>query len=209
MDGVLQNGNLQSSQTAGQPVVGQPVAGQPAVGGDQLVPTEQPTGEQGSLDEQATGEEQEAYDRVVLAAIKLIFEEGQAKDGIIQRLKADSQKPAQSIADVSSMIVTQLDEQSGGQIPESVILPASIEILEQVSELSNSMNIFPVDEAVMNHAAQLMMVNLGDEYGVEQSEIQAMIESTPEDQLKQVEAQQGEYARKQPPQEVLAGGQDG
>ena len=205
-NGILQNNQAAPVQQAAPPTAGQ----QPApVGAEQPLPTEQPMGEQGSIEEEATGEEQEAYDRVVLAAIKAMFEEGKTQEGIIQRLKAGSKEPAESIADVSSMIMTQLDQESGGQIPESVILPASIEILEQVSELANGMNIFPVDEAVMNYAAQLMMVKLGEEYGIEQQDIEEIMAGTPPDQLQQIETQQGEYARKQPNQEVIEGGSNG
>lgn len=148
-------------------------------------------------------ESQDAYDRVVMAGMKVLFEDEKANSSIVERLKSDDKNPAKSLADTTAMLIIQLDKQSGGKIPEDVILPAAIELLEQTSELADSLGIFPVDEAVMNHAAQLMVVSLGEEYGVSPEDVQALMESTSTEELQQVEVQQGEYARKQPPQEML------
>lgn len=170
----------------------------------QAVPQEQaaPQGEPVEGGE-ASSESQEAYDRVVMAGMKVLFEDEKTKTGIVERLKADSSNPAKSLADTTAMLMIQLDRQSGGNIPEDVILPAAIELLEQTSDLADSLGVFPVDEAVMNHAAQLMVVSLGEEYGVSPEDVNALMESTSPEELQQIEEQQGNYARKQPPKEML------
>lgn len=152
--------------------------------------------------ENVSGEEQDAYDKVVMAGMTVLFENETSKAQIVERLKADADNPAKSLADTTAMLMIQLDQQSGGNIPETVILPAAVELLEQASELADSLQIFPVDEAVMNHAAQLMVVSLGEEYGVEPEEINELMNSIDSGSLKQIEEQQGAYARKQPPREV-------
>jgi hypothetical protein len=158
---------------------------------------------------EASSEDQDAYEQVVMTGMKVLFDEESTQKEIIEQLKAGGNNPAKSISDVSTMIITQLDKRSGGSIPETVILPAAAEILEQVSELAESADLFPVDEAVMAHAAQLMVVDLAEEYGVNQDEIQEMLNSTDQAELKQIEDEQGNFARKQPPIQAPNGEQNG
>lgn len=149
--------------------------------------------------EQVSGEEQDQYDRVVMAGMKVMFENETTRNQIADRLKADKEHPAKSLADTASMLMIQLDQQTDGNIPETVILPAAVELLEQLSDFADSLDIFPIDEAVMNHAGQLMVTSLGEQYGVEPEDIQALMDSTSPEQLKQIEEEQGNFARKQPP----------
>jgi len=150
----------------------------------------------GSTD--ANAEEQSIYEKVVMAGMKILFDDEKTRPAVINKLKAQKGNPAQSIADLTIMLMLELDKKSGGKIPETVILPAASELLEQISELAESANLFPVDQAVMNYAAQLMVVGLGKEYGVEPEDIDEIMSSMSTNSLRKIEDEQGNYARKQP-----------
>lgn len=152
--------------------------------------------------EDVKAEDQDAYDRVVIAGMKVMYENEKTKKNITDRLKADIDNPAKTLADTTSMLMIQLEQQANGAIPEGVIWPAAVELLAQMSELAESMDLFPVDDAVRNYAEQLMAVSLGEEYGTQPEEIQELMQSVPPEVLKQIEEEQGNYARKQPSRKV-------
>ena len=166
---------------------------------------EQPTATApiGPDDGVASAESQDIYDRVVIAGMKILFEDEKSKEAVVSRLKAESNSPAKALADTVAMLMIQLDRQAEGQIPEDVIIPAATELLEQTAELAESLDLMPIDDAVLNHAAQLMMVSLGEEYGTEPEEIQQLMGSMSTGEMQQIEQEQGNFARKQPPQEAV------
>lgn len=153
--------------------------------------------------ENATAEDQDSYDRFAMAGLKIIYENKQSNGALVKKLKLDAKQPAKALADTVSMLVIQLDQKSGGKMPEDVILPVATELLEQMSELADSLKLFPVDEAVMNHAGQLMVTTLGEEYGADQEEIEAYMASLDPKYVQQVGETQGNFANKQPPAEIL------
>jgi len=134
--------------------------------GPQQVQEQPPTGDSAApMGGEANSESQDVYDRVVIAGMKILFEDETTQANIIERLKADAENPAKTLADTVSMLMIQLDQQANGAIPEDVIIPAAVELLEQTADLAESLDIVPIDDAVTNHAAQLMMVSLAEEYG--------------------------------------------
>lgn len=156
-----------------------------------------------AVGEEVKAEDQDAYDKVVIAGMKVMYENEKTKKNITDRLKADKDNPAKTLADTTAMLMIQLEQQANGAIPEGAIWPAAVELLEQMSELAESMDLFPVDDAVKNHAEQLMAVSLGEEYGTQPEEIQELMQSMTPEELKQIEEEQGNFARKQPPREVV------
>jgi len=153
--------------------------------------------------QQSTPEEQDFYERIVLAGDKIIFGNEKARTAIVEKLKVDAKEPAKALADATALLMIQLDEQTGGTIPEAVVLPAATELLEHVAELADSLELFPIDDAVANHAGQLMVGNLAEAYGMSPEDMQAMVDSVPPEAAQQIAAEQGNFANKQPPQEVL------
>jgi hypothetical protein len=81
-----------------------------------------------------TPEEQEAYDRVVMAAQSIIYDEEQSQN-IVKMLKKNPANPGEAVGDTTAMLIQQIDEKSGGQIPEEVILPAAFEVMSDLIEM--------------------------------------------------------------------------
>ena len=153
--------------------------------------------------EQSTPEEQDFYDRVVLAGDKIIFGSEEARKSIVEKMKVDAKEPAKSLADATALLMIQLDEQTGSTIPEAVILPAAAELLEHMTELADSLGLFPIDDAVVNRAGQIMVGNLSEAYGVSPEDLEAMVNSVPPEAAQQIADEQGNFANKQPPQEGM------
>ncbi len=146
-------------------------------------------------EEQGTKDEQASYEKVVLAASEVLYDEKSSR-GVTQMLQSGGD-PATAMAQVTVMIMVQLDEKSGGTIPEEVILPAAVEVLELVAELATSQKIFEVDEATLNRAAQQMVMSMADEYGVEEEEIAQMMEGLDPEAFEPMRQQQHAYGKPQ------------
>tara|TARA_R110002096_G_C14661910_1_gene728359 strand:+ start:44281 stop:44895 length:615 start_codon:yes stop_codon:yes gene_type:complete len=175
---------------------GQPPA-QPQPQGQATVASDDRENTLGS--EQATAEEQDAYEKVVLAGDKIIFGDTKAREAVVKQLKVSAREPAKALADATALLVIQLDEQAGKSVPEAVILPAAIELLEHMAELADSLQLFQMDDAVVNRAGQIMVGNLGEAYGMQPEDMQAMVDSVPPEVAKQIVDEQSNYANKQPP----------
>lgn len=155
--------------------------------------------------EKATPEEQDSYEKVVLAGDKIIFGDDKARAAVVKQLTVSAREPAKALADATALLVIQLDEQSGKSLPEAVILPAATELLEHMSELADSLQLFQMDDAVVNRAGQIMVGNLAEAYGMSQEDIQAMVDSVPPEAAQQISEEQGNFANKQPPGQAQAG----
>lgn len=189
--------------TAPPPDVAGMLQKQPQVQEDQRVQQEQ----QVQQDEQyqmggpgtaepATQQEQDEKDKVVDRGMALMFQDGAPKDAIVKYLEVYAVEDApKAIGDYTVILVTQLDDMMNNDIPEEVILPAGGELLEQVASVADAIG-FKVDQAVINSASHHMIAGLGAAYGVEPEELSAMLEGMDQNELKQIETEQGNYSRK-------------
>lgn len=143
----------------------------------------QPQSEPGSAGQQVTPEEQDAHDRVVLAAIKVIHEDDEMHAKILQMLKDGADQPASILGQTASIIIQQLDEQSGGKIPEEVIIPAAEEVLTMLAELGSAAGVIQVDQDIVDLATGEMVKSLGEAYGVSEEDIQEFLASTSQDDI--------------------------
>lgn len=122
----------------------------------------EPTNNQGGTEE-VTPELQEAYDRTVMGGMAVLFDDPM-HDSVIKMLNSGADNPAKTLADVTAMIILQLDEKSGGEIPEDVILPAAEEILSQAAELAGNAKIFEVNDQVISVASEELVTQLAAHY---------------------------------------------
>lgn len=137
----------------------------------------------------ASKEEQEAFEKVELAAMKVIFQDENTKSAIIKMLKT-SEDIATGMGQAAVMVMTQLDTQANNNIPEEVILPATGAILEHIAELANAVpDLPPVDQRVLKNATLHMEQALAEKYGLEPDEVEQMLAGVGEDQLQQIKQQ--------------------
>lgn len=143
-------------------------------------------------DSNVSPEEQDAYDRVVSAGMHILYDD-QTHDGVMKMLQAGEKNPAQAMANVVTMMVTQLDEKSGGKIPEDIILPVTEEFLPMVAELADKAKIFTPDDRTMNLAMQQTVQMLGEQYGMNEADIKEAIGKLDQGEIQKIVSQQQQY----------------
>lgn len=121
-------------------------------------------------DSTATPEEQEAYERTVLAGMEILYSDA-THEGIVKTLRDGAGQPHEALASVTTMIVQQLDEKSGGQIPEVVIIPATEELLSLVAELAQKSGAFEVNDQVLRQAEIATIDKVAEAYGVSEGDL--------------------------------------
>ena len=162
------------------PAAPAPQAGAPA---EPQPPAE---GEEGGA--AATPQEQDAYERVVLAGLQVLYAE-QTHAQIMNMLKG-GEAPEKDISDTVALIMSQLDKQSGGKIPQVVIIPAAVELVSATAELGEQAGIFQADQRVLARAVQMVIINLCNEYGVDPAEIQEIMKSLDPQKMQQMVEEQ-------------------
>lgn len=169
---------LQQQVPVGDPsaIPADPNAQPGAVPGAPVDPATQAAGPEG-FSEEVSPEEQDSYDKVVLAGQKALFEDDKTSKEAEEFLKAGAKDPAQAIADYTHLLITGLDESMGNNIPDTVVIPAATELMENISDMADSIGAFPVDNNLMNRAMQLFLPDIAETYGVEDADLQAFMES--------------------------------
>lgn len=155
----------------------------------------EPSGGNGATGgEQPTPQEQEAYDRVVMAGMKVIYDKT-THQGVMQMVAQQKDEPAKALAYATCLIVEQLDKQSGGKIPQTVILPAAAEIMGLIAELADAAGLFKADDRIMGQATQELIIDLAKKYGVDPADIQGLMQGMDKGKLNELVAQQGQFAQ--------------
>ena len=149
-------------------------------------------------EEAATPEEQEAYDKVVMAGIKALSDPKTTPKVIAMLGNDDGGDPAKRLAATTSAIFGQLDEQSGGKIPEVVIIPAASELLENVAEFASESGAVAVDDAMVGRAAQFLIADIGEAYGFDEEDFAALSEGMSEQDIQALVQEQDAIARSGP-----------
>lgn len=142
--------------------------------------------------EEMTPEEQEAYDRVVLAAADILWGDN-THEQVLKMLGAEADNPPMAIANVSTMLLVQIDEQMEGGIPETILLTPLEEIIEQTGGVAAAAGIFAVDDKVLNLAAQGALEILGPQFGITPEDIQELLESIDPTERDAMVAAQSKY----------------
>jgi excinuclease UvrABC nuclease subunit len=118
------------------------------------------------------GSSQDDYEKTVAAALSVLTE---SSDQVVQMLQ-QQEDPATALGETTALLIANIDEQSGGQIPEDVILPAAEEVLGNISELAEQAQVFEITEEVVQKAGDILELELAEIYGVDPEEAQAYAE---------------------------------
>lgn len=121
--------------------------------------------------ESASDEEQEWYDAVQKAGAEILFNNDEASKSVLSML--NPKQPAMSCGNAAAEVILQIDRGMDGRIPESVILPASEEILDHVIDIAEAAKILTRSTEIETEAAQAMVARLADEYGIDKEDFAA------------------------------------
>lgn len=107
---------------------------------------------------------QSAYDRVVLAGMKLMFSE-QSRDFIQKQLSGGGPigpKLGESIAGLMLMMFAQ----SNKTMPPQVIIPAGLELLSQAADFLRKSKLTPLSNKDFGDATEIMITTILQKFGV-------------------------------------------
>lgn len=144
-------------------------------------------GEQEQGGETPTAQEQETFDRIAYAAKIALYDEGTHEDFMAMLKQGE---PAQALAQTAGTLFQQIDQKSGGKIPEDMILPAAEQVLDLVIEMAEKTGTMQIDETMAAKALQQMVLVLAQAYDFDPAEIQGEIDAMPPEQLQQIVQQQ-------------------
>ncbi|NBV88392.1 MAG: hypothetical protein EBR88_02605 [Betaproteobacteria bacterium] len=126
---------------------------QPPEGRDDL------TAEQVSSQIKMPAELQEAYERVVLAGMKLLFskETNKAVIGVLQAQDGDlAERLGKSIAG----LLAELYRTSNQSMPPQVIIPAGVELLMQAADFIRKSKLEPINNKVIGDSMDVMVTTV-------------------------------------------------
>ncbi len=133
----------------------------------------------------ASPQAQAAYDRVVLAGMKILYDPA-TNPHILAMLRAGQIAPAQTVARVVVLIIEQMDKISKNTMPTEVVLPAASELLMDVGQLAEKAGIFPFPLQVAFKAMQGLVIGLAQYFGVSLQEIQGLVHQANPEVLKKL-----------------------
>lgn len=116
---------------------------------------------------------QDAYDRVVLAGMKIMF----GKDSHKLMLK-EMQKPGpvgQKLGQGIAGLMLILFKESNNSMPPSVLIPAGIQLLMQAVDFMRKAGVEKVTNADIGDAMELMISTLLEKFGASPEKVQQML----------------------------------
>ena len=129
--------------------------------------------------EAPTAKDQEDYERTVLAAQKILYTD-ESGDAVMNVVKSAA-TPEDGIAEAASMVMLQIDEASGMQVPEDVIIPVSQEIVAELVDMSNEAGLAEIDTPTAERIMSKVVTDLMQAYGTTEEEMMAYLNEIGED----------------------------
>ena len=143
----------------------------------------------GMSEDDPTPEEEDAYEKGVIAIMRTLYDSGAADDIVESAVKAGGDPDA--IAKATLQLMKSIDEATGGQIPETVLAPLATEALTQIVELVEATGV-EVGGRGIAQALQIMLLDFMTEYGADPAQIQQALSTVDTDAIgKLIDQQRG------------------
>lgn len=116
---------------------------------------------------------QEAYDRVVLAGMKIMFSKDSHKLMLkeLQKPGPVGQKLGQGIAGLMLILV----KESNNSIPPAVLIPAGIQLMMQAVDFMRQTDMEKVTNQDIGDGMELMIMTLMEKFGASPEKVQQML----------------------------------
>ena len=131
--------------------------------------------------EEATpGEDNPVFQQALTFAYEALYKNEAAKD-IAKQLKLQGGGLADNMANVAYEITSIIDERTDGQVPDELLVPLAMNVLEEVSEIAEAAGLDPQPEDVATAFKTMILRYLGEQ-GVDTTQLQqAMDQVNPAD----------------------------
>ena len=114
-------------------------------------------------EEPLSPEEQQVYDAVVKRIGNQSLYSDKGADAVLKMVQTH-EDPVQGISETAVALVSQEDERMDGAMPDTVVIPAAVEIAEHISELVNEAGLAKIDDAVLQEVGKYVIAEAGDTY---------------------------------------------
>ena len=121
----------------------------------------------------ADDSEQEMYDAFMDRATDFLYQPNKMEQ-LIAALSMGKQNAAQAMGDKVAQLVSVVDDDLGGNFPRELLLPAANELTELMADLVQEKDVMPVNNKVVNTAAQYANSKLMEIYEMEEFEMQEL-----------------------------------
>ena len=156
-------------------LIQQEMGGAPANGAppqDQMPPAQQ--GGQMPMDDEASeadapGEDDPAFQQALTYAYEVLYKNEAAKD-IAKQIKA-APSVAEGMADIAYNITSIIDEKTNGDVPDEMLIPLAMNVLEEVGEIAGAAGMEPAPEDVAA-AFKTMILRYLQDQGMDTSQLQ-------------------------------------
>lgn len=146
-------------------------------------------------DIQAPDENDPNFQAAVKYAMEVLYGKGAAKD-IAKQVRAAQGNPVEGVANIAYEITSVVDEKTEGAVPDELLVPLAMQILEEVVEIAEAAGITlsPVDVAA---AFKQMILRYLTEQGVDTSQLQTAMDQIDPAVFEQAAAQSEESGMRQ------------
>lgn len=121
--------------------------------------------------EDATPEEQQAYESGLAAVSKILHEDDKSSESVLNMLRQG--KPQSGVVTATAMILAEVDRQL--DVPETVILELVADILDQVIELGSAAGIFEMSDQEIKQAYLVAVKEILAAYGMEEGDVEELM----------------------------------
>ncbi|MDX8400950.1 MAG: hypothetical protein R8K20_11995 [Gallionellaceae bacterium] len=153
----------------------QQAAQQPMEQQERMEPQQDVEPQHGMQDNDGDSDDQQGggdIQKVVLAAMDMLYSD-KMRASSVKMLKGG--KPVVTIPTLAAKLVAIVDEKSGGNMPEDIVIPAAMEILDEVREFAEKADIaYPEEEE--DNAIMVMVQDLMESFGVTKEQVQEFID---------------------------------
>lgn len=116
---------------------------------------------------------QEAYDRVVLAGMKVLFSK-ESHQLLMDEIQGQGPVPQRLGEGVAGLMLL-LFKESNQTIPPQVIVPAGTELMMQVADFLKKTGLMPVSDQDVGAAMEIMIMKILQAFGVDPMQMQQML----------------------------------
>ena len=124
-------------------------------------------------DEADEGQEQAEDNPMFQQALTLAYEALYAQEGAKDVAKQLQSSPslAEGMADVAYNITSIIDERTDGQVPDELLVPLAMNVLEEVGEIADAAGLSPQPEDVATAFKTMILRYLGEQ-GIDTTQLQ-------------------------------------